>query len=339
MLHHLASQAAEAGAPVLQDNNTGDWSEALRIVQIALEVGTTGRTVERAVDRLISQGRVAALLELLKAKPPAGAAVADAIVAQLVAPSSLATLVNREPMDEASLDGLLPFMSAEGFQALLDVLASSENRATRRKLIDRLARAALDTGPYIAARLEDERWYVLRNMLLLMERSGHIPEGFSADALDDAPGCASPLRSAAPAADHCARTRPRGADGARRRGSAHHPARPRHTAAGLPARVCAAGVGDGQLIRWPIPKCACSPINALSRLKDAAALDTLLKVVDGGRTLFGRQKLAAKTPVVIAALRALAHAWADEPRATAMLKRGVQSADAEVRQASQHGES
>ena len=83
-------------------------------------------------------------------------------------------------MDEASLDGLLPFMSAEGFQALLDVLASSENRATRRKLIDRLARAALDTGPYIAARLEDERWYVLRNMLLLMERSGHIPEGFSA---------------------------------------------------------------------------------------------------------------------------------------------------------------
>jgi HEAT repeat protein len=76
-------------------------------------------------------------------------------------------------------------------------------------------------------------------------------------------------------------------------------------------------------------------VNALARLRDAAACDALIKVVDGGRTFFGRQKIAAKTPVVLAALRALAHTWSDEPRASAFLKRGLQSPDADVRQASQ----
>ena len=338
VLHHLASQTAEAGAPVVRDNTSGDWAETLRIVQIALEVGTTGPPVERAVDRLVSHGRVAELLELLKAKPPAGGVVADAIVAQLVAPSNLAALVNREPMDEASLDGLLPFMSAEGFQALLDVLASSENRATRRKLIDRLARAALDTGPYIAARLEDERWYVLRNMLLLMERSGHIPEGFSATRWtthQDARVRYEALRlqlTISRERDRAVRTALEDDD-------------PRIIRLGLSTlqQTCppayAARVsqmaGDGQADS----EVRLLAINALSTLDEPHALDTLLKIVDGGRTLFGRQRLAPKTPAVLAALRALAHAWAGEPRAAALLKRGAQSADAEVRQASQHEES
>jgi hypothetical protein len=61
----------------------------------------------------------------------------------------------------------------------------------------------------------------------------------------------------------------------------------------------------------------------------------LIAVVDAGRTLFGRQRIAAKTPVVLAALRALAQTWPDEPRVAAILKRGVQSPDSDIRQASQ----
>ena len=338
VLQHLASQRAEAGAPVLRDAASADWADALRTIQLALEVGTQGPAVERAVDRLVGHGRVSELLELLKLKPPAGAAVADAIVAQLVTPSNLAALVNREPMDEASLDGLLPFMSVEGFQALLDVLASSENRATRRKLIDRLARAALDTGPYIAARLEDGRWYVLRNMLLLMERSGHIPEGFSATRWtthQDSRVRYEALRlqlTIARERDRAVRTALEDED-------------PRIMRLGLATlqQECPPSYAEAVTQMAGDPHADSEvrllAINALSRLGDSAALDTLIRIVDGGRTFFGRQKLAPKTPVVLAALRAMSHAWADEPRAAAMLKRGAQSTDAEVRQASQHGES
>ena len=76
-------------------------------------------------------------------------------------------------------------------------------------------------------------------------------------------------------------------------------------------------------------------VNALARASEPDARDVLIAVVDAGRTLFGRQKIAAKTPVVLAALRALAHACPDEPRVAAILKRGVQSPDPDIRQASQ----
>jgi hypothetical protein len=338
VLQHLASQKAEAGAPVIRDTSDGEWTDTLRVVQIALEVGVMGPAVERAVDRLVTQARVPELLELVKAKPPAGAAVADAIVAQLAKPSNLAALVNREPMDEASLDGLLPFISVEGFQALLDVLATSENRATRRKLIDRLARAALDTGPYIAARLEDDRWYVLRNMLLLMERSGHIPEGFSAarwTTHQDSRVRYEALRlqlTMARERDRAVRTALEDDDPRIVRlglATLQQECPPSH--ASRVAELAGDPHGDAEV--------RLLAIHALARIGGPVALDTLLKVVDGGRTLFGRPRLAAKTPVVLAALRALAHGWPDEPRSSAVLKRGAQSADAEVRQASQYEES
>jgi hypothetical protein len=334
VLQHLASQKADGEGGVLRDVATDDAAHTLRIIQIALEVGSYGPTVAGAVDRLVTSGRVGDILELLKSRPPGSDGVADALVAELVKPSNLAALVNREPMDEASLDGLLPFMSADGFQALLDVLASSENRATRRKLIDRLAKAALDTGPYIAARLEDDRWYVLRNMLLLMERSGQIPEGFSATrwtAHQDARVRYEALRlqlTIARERDRAIRTALDDED-------------PRIVRLGLAslqqdcppmyAGQVAAMAGDGRADA----EIRLLAVNALARLRDAAACDALIKVVDGGRTFFGRQKIAAKTPVVLAALRALAHTWSDEPRASAFLKRGLQSPDADVRQASQ----
>jgi hypothetical protein len=338
VLEHLATETADREAPTLRDAADTDTSQTLRTIEIALEVGVTGPTVQRAVDRIVQSGQVGGVLELLKARPPGSDGVADALVAQLVRPASLAALVNREPMDEASLDGLLPFMSAEGFQALLDVLASSENRATRRKLIDRLARAALDTGPYIAARLEDERWYVLRNMLLLMERSGHIPEGFSATrwtAHQDARVRYEALRlqlTIARERDRAIRTALQDDDPRIVRlglAALQQDCPPAY--APLVAAMAANPQGDSEV--------RLLAVNALARLSTHDSLETLLKVVDGGRTFFGRPKLAAKTPVVLSALRALAQGWAADPRAAVFLKRGAQSADADVRQAAQRAQS
>jgi HEAT repeat protein len=74
-------------------------------------------------------------------------------------------------------------------------------------------------------------------------------------------------------------------------------------------------------------------IRALGRCTDAGARDTLLQIVDGGRTLLGRPKLAAPTPLCIAALKGLAEKWTSHPPAAAMLAIAAASPDPEVRQA------
>jgi hypothetical protein len=331
VLERLAHQTSDT--QLMVPHGTGDApAGALRIIQIALESGVMGPLVERSIERLVACGHVSRVLDLLPTRPPGSDQVADAIVAHLVRPANLAALVEREPMDEASLDGLLPFMSAEGFQALLDVLATSENRATRRKLIDRLARAALDTGPYIAARLEDERWYVLRNMLLLMERTGHIPEGFSATRWtthQDARVRYEALRLQL--------TIPRERERAVR--TAIDDDDPRIVRLGLttlqqecPAayvQSVAAIAGDA----GADTEARLLAVNALARSAHPAALDTLLKVLDGGRTLFRQPKLAPKSPIVLSALRALALSWTQDPRGAAVLKRAQRSRDDDLRQA------
>jgi ABC-type transport system involved in cytochrome c biogenesis permease component len=62
-------------------------------------------------------------------------------------------------------------------------------------------------------------------------------------------------------------------------------------------------------------------------------LEALLELTDGGRSLLGRIRLPLKTPVLIAAVRALADAWAFDPRAAAVLAAAAESPDPEVRAA------
>jgi hypothetical protein len=79
---------------------------------------------------------------------------------------------------QATLDYLMPWLSTAGYAVLLDVLGSSQSRVTRRKLLDRLSRTSLDVIGLVAGRLQDGRWYVQRNMLLLLARLGGVPDGF-----------------------------------------------------------------------------------------------------------------------------------------------------------------
>lgn len=55
---------------------------------------------------------------------------------------------------------------------LLDVLARTENRRMRFRLLDLLAELGPVVGRDAAALLSDSRWYVVRNMLLLLRRVG-----------------------------------------------------------------------------------------------------------------------------------------------------------------------
>jgi hypothetical protein len=74
-------------------------------------------------------------------------------------------------------------------------------------------------------------------------------------------------------------------------------------------------------------------VRALGRSREPVALETLLRIVDGGRSVLGKPKLAVRTPVVVAALRALAVGWRSDSRARDMLSLALESSDSDIRQA------
>lgn len=313
LLQQLATSAPALG----ETDEPGDEPEldpSLRVVQMGLELGELGTLGARAAARHLEFGGIGAMVALLDAPPAAAGPAAEALRQQLRAPDALIRLLSDEPVNFTALDALLPSMSAAEHAPLLEALANSDNRMTRRRLLDRLAQSPHDLSALIGARLADPRWHVLRNMLLLLERTGRVPPGFTAAPWlvhDDwrvryeAVRLALALPAEREAAVHAALAE----------------RQPRIIAAGLAAlpgecppplvyRV-AALAADATL---PDD----TRVLALRVLEDTAHPELapmLLALVDGGRTLFGRARLAPVSPVMVAALRVLALRFADDAAA------------------------
>jgi hypothetical protein len=334
VLQHVATTAPLGTA--MGTSEQDDEADSLRIVQMSLEVGELGPLVDRAIDRAVTGGAVSAVLELLKSLPDGDSPVAEAIMTRLLQPSAVATLVAREPLDVDSLDALFPQMSIEAYAVALDALAASPNRATRRKLLDRLPHTDLDVGPLLVERLGAEEWFVQRNMLLLLETSGRAPAGFSATPW---------TRHADARVRHAALrlqlTLPWERDVAIR--TALEDDDPRTVRLGLAElqQACppslATTVAEIAINPDSAEELRLLAIRALGRSRERTALKALVRLVDGGKTFFGRRKLAPRTPALVAATRALAQAWAADRRAATMLAVARRSSDPEVRQAATPG--
>jgi hypothetical protein len=199
-------------------------------------------------------------------------------------------------------------------------------------MLDRIAQADLDLTPLIVARLDDERWYVRRNMLLLLERRQRLPAGFSVT-----PWTRHPDERVRYEAIRLQLTIPAEKEA---------------------ALAAALQDADGRIVRLallalqqecpasfvsPVALVAANPqtpeelrvhaVRALARSPERAALDTLVRLVDGGKTVLGKSRLAHRTPVVLAAVRALAVTWGHDPRARDMLSLAILSADPDLRHA------
>ncbi len=332
VLQHLATSVRAGEGGPLKDGRDDGAADPLGIVEMSLETGATGPQLDRSVDRLVRQGRLPAILTVLESPPKAGRVVADAVLARLLEPAMLRALTDRDPLDAASLDLLLPFMYAAEYEVLLDALVDSPSRVTRRKLMDRLARAHVDISRPIVRRLEQGPWYVQRNMLILLERTGRVPAGFSPEPWTRHPDPrvrheAIRLQLAIPEErDLAARL---ALDDGDTKIVLHALAAIQHDCppnfAERVARVAIDPAFDDELRRLAVV--------TLAPLRQRQALEALLQIVDGGKTLLGRAKLAAKSPVVLAALRALAGSWAADGRARPFLALAADSSDPDVRTA------
>ena len=310
-------------------------AEDERLVEMSLELDVIGPTVWRAVSNMVSGDALPRLLELLDGAPPgtrAGAEVRD----RTFTATAVSRILSEEPPDFPLLDRLLPVVGAPAAGPLLDALATANARATRRGLLDRLGRMGAALAPAILPRLADERWYVVRNLLALLDDLPELPDGFS------------------PAAFH-SHADPR----VRRQAlklELRHPAEREH------ALLAALADRDRQTLHLALmaAQTACPPsavplllqrardeslpsddralaIKALGRTRAPEALLILVDLTDGGRTLLGRAKLPPKSPELLAALSALAAGWGTDDRATAVLARAAQHEDADVRAATDPG--
>jgi hypothetical protein len=305
--------------------------EPERIVQMSLEVDAVGPNVYRACAALVELGRLAELLGLLEEAPPETAAVQE-LWARAVSEDTLRWLLAHEPVDFATLDRLLPRLGERAAEPLLDALAEAEVRATRRALLDRLTELGPVLGPSITARLADDRWYVKRNLLSLLDELPELPDGFSA-----LQWLAHP--------DHRVRIE------AFKIGLKSRLERDRVVLHGL-------GDSDGRMMRLGLMTALRGvPVGAIPRVialvnnrevpedvriqairvlgvaRSPQALEVLLSLTDGGRSLFGRSKLPPKSAELLAALTALATGWGRETRAMAVLARAALSSDPEIRAA------
>ena len=198
VLQHLAT--ANDGSAASPVDSPSSLESARRVIEISLEVGESGPLVERAADTLIRRGHTADLLAALaeatgeetegktegktgeKAEEKTGGKTAslNLLRARLGHPDAIQAMLQQSPPDLASLDQALPWVHEDGYAVLLDALATADDRALRRRLLDRLAAATMDIVPAIATRLAaDERWFVQRNLLVLLARIGRVPAGFS----------------------------------------------------------------------------------------------------------------------------------------------------------------
>lgn len=328
VLHHLATSApAEAHGAATEP---AAESDPIRIVQMSLETGSFGPLVERALEQAASLGQAGAVLELLASVPEGSKATADAIRARFLTPEALRSLLGQEPIDTASLDCLLPFMSQTEHHLVLDAMSGSPSRVTRRKLMERLAHTQADIGPAVVYQLEHGPWTVQRDMLMLLQRRPSPPAGFSPEPWThhqnpEVRHEAIRLQLMMPAErDLAVRLALEDRD---------------QTVVSLALTAIQSSCPPNFADR--VARVALDPafgddvrrvaVTALGPLRQLQALQALLQIVDGGRTFLGRPRLAAKSPVVLAALKALAARWADDARAGVLLSLAADSSDADVR--------
>lgn len=309
--------------------------EPERVIRMALELDTEGETVWTSVEKLAESGRLGSLVQILD-EAPEEAELAGRIWERFASPDTLVRVLEEEPPDYETLDHLVDFLGVRAAEPLLEALAEAESRAVRRQLYSRLVDLGPDISPAALEWLEDDRWYVKRNMLALMGEFEEWPVEWSPEPYADHSHPAV-RREALKIMLRLPEHRERAVCGLLRDSD------PRALTLGLGAAQerppAAAAPRLMQLARNEEvhTELRVMAIRALVPLAPDEALPALLELVYRPRSwldrLLRRRRLAERSPVVLAGLEAVAAGWSGNPRADRVLARAAKSGDPEVRAA------
>lgn len=96
-------------------------------------------------------------------------------ISQAGAPDVLEALIGVLAEDDGAQPAkrLLSILAPDHIDTLIDMMAAEEDRARRRTLLDVLGREAARDPRRVTERLDDERWFVVRNLAIVLGRSGN----------------------------------------------------------------------------------------------------------------------------------------------------------------------
>ena len=325
-------------SPYLNGEKYGEEFEgsALSMIQMAIEVDSYGPMVEQALDHLLIEGELPQVAPMLE-----GAQWTEAgrrIRERVGSPSQIDALTQFDDVSDDSLGLLVELVGTDqAIEPLLRVLADAPSRALRRTVFDRLASLGPAVADHIGPFLEDPRWYVLRNMLSLLEALGTLPDGFDPKGYINHPDIrvrrvALPLGLANPS------TRLKTLAAALR----EEDERSLRTALLNLREDLPPTIAPIVLDRVVKPDTVAAGLRALGvrvlqRSKSPPVRDALCDVASSGRSLFGRPRLRsvdgeAGEPV-LAALSVLARSWSDDSRVRPLLKAASKRKELSIRRA------
>ncbi len=298
--------------------------ESKRMIQMALEVDVAGPALLRAVSDLITTHELPWLMDLMEqANAPSAT---NAVWTELSDPKRFKEILRCEPVDAAVLDRLLEQVGIRGAEPMLEVLTESESAGTRQLLLDRLSQIGPIIGPLAVARLDDDRWYVQRNMLAIISRLPELPDGFDAMRFVDHPDArvrweALELMFTIPSVRERAicRALTDSDENIVRAGLSACKAKCPKAAVPLLVSRAVNAANSAQRL---------AAIKALGTAEDPAALETLLKMA-APRKSFLRLKPQRKSAEYLASLEAI-HNYPDDARAKKALDVAVKSKDTQI---------
>jgi hypothetical protein len=326
----LEGMARQTPKPRVPEPDTSSC-EAELVLQIALETGCTGPRVLAAVDRLATDGNYGRLAALLAEAPGSGGV--DALWSHLATPTRLRDQLGSTPVDFTAVEGVALRLGTEAADPLLDYLQTAEDRTSRARAMNVLIAIGPGVLPLAAARFAQAPWYVQRNILVLHRALNALPAAFSPISCTVHPhpqvrreayklllnfpqhrtsALSHGLRDAddgivqmvlLTALESCPREVVKGVE--RLLGESHRSPELR----GLAVRVLARATGP----------------EVLPRLVGLA----------GERRVFRGWRLSAKSPIVLAAVNALAQYWSAHPEAAGLLALARNHPDPDFRLAAQ----
>jgi hypothetical protein len=299
------------------------------ILKMALELGCEGPAVYTALEDLLLRGELVRVASCLDNAPRT--AVTKALWRRIATPEQLARELATEPMNQEAVRILVQQLGAGAAEALLDRLASANDRSTRAAVLRQL----LALGPGVAdaavGRLPGAPWFVQRNILVLLGRLGSWPSGFSPSAYADSPDARIRREAIKLMLDV-----PEHKQDAVLRGLAD-------SDEGIVALSLAGAIDSCPpqalaLVRRiavdtrRAAELRVLAVRILARSKSPESLGVLQSLALHRRRWFGR-RLAPKSPELLAALSGLAAHWRDHPDAAEVLAHAQRHWDPDIRAA------
>jgi hypothetical protein len=304
--------------------------EPLRIVQMALEVDSQGVPFWRAVEEVLRSDGLSQLIAALEEAAPDNQA-GQALWLHIADVDRVRELLKRDAVDFTVLGKLLDRIEPEKVApVLMEVLTESESRITRMSVFKRLAGFdLLIIEPLIVKHLSDERWFVRRNMLALLNEMDVysevvIPGPYAKHADPRVRREALQLWMRSPNDRERAICIALADSDERALRSAVTEARKRCPDSAVPL------IAKRLQEELPIDL-RTQLVKLLTGQRSKVALDALLRIASSGRSWLGKLKVAPRSPESLAALSVLAQGWASEPRVAELLSRARKSSDAEIR--------